>query len=190
MRQTIRSFIAVEIGLDVRSRALQLIKTLRNTPAKVKWIEPQNMHFTVLFLGDVAMPDIAKLCHAVEAAVRPLPAFEIEVRGAGSFPPRGNLRTVWLGVQRGLDEFRILHHALEKALEPFGIRDDNHRFTPHLTLGRVRGVEGNDELSELVQANKDYFAGTMFVDEVTLFSSDLSGGTPVYEPLHTVELNG
>ena len=174
----------------MRKRALDLIKRLSPTSAKVKWVEAENLHFTLQFLGEVAVEQTFRVCQALQPILSALPAFEIEVHGAGAFPSPSSPRIVWLGVKNGHDEMTILHDAIGRALDELGFRDEVRRYRPHLTLGRVRGPQGDGELGHLIQANADFLAGTMFVDEVTIFSSCFTSDGPQYEPLAHIELAG
>lgn len=191
MNRTVRTFVAVEISSEIRTRAAQLMAKLNSTAAKVRWVEPHNLHLTLKFLGDVDLLEIPELCQAVTDAVADLPPFEIEARGAGVFPDLSNPRTVWLGIGRGTDEMVELHAAVERSLTGLGFRRDQRRFRPHLTIGRVRGAgPGNSELAERVAEQADFSGGVASVEEVVVFSSELGREGPTYEMLATAALNG
>lgn len=194
MNRTVRTFVAVEVSPEVRAKAKQLIATLSAaaTGIKVKWSDPQDLHLTMKFLGDVDMLDVPGVCAAVEAAVKDLPPFDFQVQGAGAFPDAQRPRTVWLGVREGSEELGILHDCLEQALSPLGFRREQRRFRPHLTLGRVRSVppEGAVDLAAMLAEHRDYFAGASDVSEVVVFSSELDRAGPKYEVLSTTELKG
>jgi 2'-5' RNA ligase len=191
MPQTLRSFIAAEISPNVRARAARLIKELSATDAKISWVQPQNLHLTLVFLGDVQMLEVPQLCEAMNRAVADLPPFDLEVRGAGAFPNAARPRTIWLGVGRGEEEMIVLHDALQDALADLGYRPEGRRFRPHLTLGRVRQAPRNPgALIELLEERRDYLADVMSVADITLFSSDLTKEGPVYDPLGEAELGG
>lgn len=172
-------------------RAGQLIGRLGSTSAKVKWVEPHNLHLTLKFLGDVDLLEIPELCQAVTDAVAELPPFEIEARGAGAFPDLRHPRTVWLGVGRGTEEMVQLHDIVEQSLAPLGFRQEQRRFRPHLTIGRVRGGgPGIAELAENLAEQADFAGGVSSVEEVVVLSSELSRTGPTYEVLATAPLNG
>ena len=191
MNRTVRTFVAVEISSEIRTRAAQLMARLNTTSAKVRWVEPHNMHLTLKFLGDVDLLEIPELCQAVSDAVANLPPFEIEARGAGVFPDLHSPRTVWLGIGRGTDEMVELHAAVERGLTGLGFRRDQRRFRPHLTLGRVRGTgPGNRDLAERVAEQADFAGGVASVEAVVVFSSELGRDGPTHEALATAMLNG
>ncbi|MCC7083459.1 MAG: RNA 2',3'-cyclic phosphodiesterase [Pirellulales bacterium] len=188
----LRTFIAVEISPEIRSSAHRLIERLRVSQAKVKWIETDNLHFTLKFLGDVAAEKINDVCRAVDAAASPIMPFELIVRGCGAFPSPSRPRTVWLGADEGAEPMELLVQAIEQLLEPLGFPREHRRFTPHLTLGRVREgpATGLHQLTELIAKHGDFDVGSMIVDEVTVFSSTLSRGGSKYEALARIELRG
>ena len=191
MSNMLRTFIAVEIPFEVKDRAHKLIAQLRDTQANVKWVATQHMHWTLKFLGNLDMLDIPPVCEAVKRAVEPLAGFDIEAKGAGAFPDVRRPRTVWIGTGRGSDQMIVLHDAIDFELAKLGYRGENRRFRPHLTIGRVRqSPEGIDELGRLIEQHADFDGGVALVDEVVVFSSELSAGGPTYEPLCHAELKG
>jgi 2'-5' RNA ligase len=191
MARTLRSFIAVELSPNVRARAAQLIKALSAAEAKISWVQPDNLHLTLVFLGDVQLEEVPQICQAMNRAVAELPPFDLEVRGCGAFPDSARPRTVWLGVGRGSEETIALHASLEAALADVGYRPEGRRYRPHLTLGRVRQAPRNSgALIRLLEEHQNYVADVMSVSDITLFSSELTKDGPVYDPLGTAELSG
>ena len=191
MKHTIRTFVAVEISSAVRRRAEELIEQLRGSPADVKWVEAQNLHLTLKFLGDVPSGEIARVCEAVQQGAGEAEPFELEVRGAGAFPNARRPRTLWLGSGDGEEEMVALHGHLEGPLKKLGFRGEHRRFHPHLTIGRVRrGGPGVAQLGQLLQQHADFIAGRVQVSEVVVFSSQLDRTGPTYEPLSRAKLGG
>lgn len=191
MSETLRTFIAVEIPLEVKDKARRVIAALDTTAAKVKWVEPASLHWTLKFLGEVDIVDTPAICEAVARAAEPLAAFDVETFGVGAFPDRQRPRTVWLGMRHGSEAMIELHDAIEFELSKLGYRSENRRFRPHLTIGRVRqSPEGIDELGRLIEQYAEYDGGVSLVDEVVVFSSTLHREGPSYDPLCHVELKG
>ena len=186
----LRTFIAVEAAPPIRKRALELIERLRPTQANVKWVGAAELHWTLKFLGDVTPLELPDLCDALEEAASDVPPFEIGAIGAGAFPEISRPRTVWLGVGEGEAEFVALHDRIKDALAPLGFREEQRRFRPHLTLGRVRrSPEGVDELGQLIADHATFPGGQMTVSELVIFSSRLERHGPVYEALSRVPLS-
>ena len=191
MKNTLRTFAAVEITKPIRARAEELIAALAGTSADVNWVEPHNLHLTLKFLGDVHQRDITDVCRAIARGTAELKPFEVEVRGAGAFPNAARPRTVWLGATAGVEPMIVLHDRVEAELAELGYREEHRRFQTHLTVGRVRGAGmGIAELGKRIQSHADFLAGRMTVDKVTLFASTLTPDGPIYEVLGTESLGG
>lgn len=189
MRQTVRTFTALEISPDIRAAASRLIERLRVAQADVKWESPERFHWTLNFLGEVAWDAIGEVCLAVSRAAARVESFDLVARGAGAFPNVQRPRTVWLGVGEGTAGMVALHDALNEELARLGFRPEGRRFTPHLTIGRVRKSGGGlQELGRLIQQHADFHGGEMIVDEVVVFSSTLDRGGATYSVLGRAEL--
>jgi 2'-5' RNA ligase len=189
MKRTVRTFLAVEIDNAARGRAVELIRALAAAGADAKWVDAQNLHYTLKFLDEVPLTEIPQICEAAGRAAATVAPFELEVRGAGAFPSAGRPKTVWLGAGRGQEQMIALHGALEKVLKKLGFRQDHRRFTPHLTLGRVRsGGPAVAALGELLRQQADFSAGCCQAREVVVFSSQLTPEGPVYDALARAKL--
>ena len=192
MRRSLRTFIAIEVSPEVATGASELIQRLSPAAAPVNWVAPQNLHITLKFLGDLDMLDTIDVCKAVNAAVAHLPPFDYQVSQAGAFPDVQRPRTIWLGIDAADDALQHLHDAVDDALRSLGFRAAARRFQPHLTLGRVKGSDPASftRLADLLDENRDYFAGAGDVSEVVVFSSSLERHGPTYEELSRGELGG
>jgi len=189
MKQTVRTFVAVEINDAIRARAGELIELLRGSGGDVKWVETQNLHLTLKFLGDVPSRNIPRVCDAVAGGAAEVEPFFVEVCGAGAFPTAGRPRTVWLGVGDGLEEMIALHDRIQSPLKKLGFRPEHRRFHPHLTIGRVRrGGPGVADLGQLIKQQADFPAGRLQVSKVTVFSSQLERAGPIYAALSRANL--
>jgi len=155
----------------------------------VRWVADTNLHWTLQFLGDVETLEIPAVCNAVNQAVREMPAFELEVRGAGAFPAADRPRTLWLGAGTGAQSMVALQAGIQRQLDRLGHRGESRRFVPHLTLGRTSGKSPRSLVRELASLS-DYDAGAMIVGEVTVFSSRLQAEGPVYDVLAHAQLAG
>jgi 2'-5' RNA ligase len=179
----IRAFLAVESSSELRARTTILIRELASCPAAVKWVQPENLHLTLKFFGDVKERDVAEISSAAAQAVATLPSFNIECDRLGAFPNDGRPRTVWIGVRRGEEEMVALHDAIDNTLAKLGFARERRRFHPHITVGRVRGGTGLEQLGELIRQRAEYPLASLHVSEVVLMSSELRPAGPVYTAL-------
>ena len=180
----LRTFIAVGIDKTIRGHAVALQEALGRSGADVKWVEPENLHVTLLFLGEVEDRTLPAVCRVVADVAAGLAPFEMIVEGAGCFPSPRRPRTLWVGVGDGRQELVALHDALEPPLLELGCyRREERQYTPHLTLGRVKGDLGAAELAAALARRSDWRGGQVRVREVLVMSSELRSEGPTYTVL-------
>jgi RNA 2',3'-cyclic 3'-phosphodiesterase len=191
MRNTVRTFVAIELPPEIRSRAERLIALLRGTSTRVRWVGSNELHWTLKFLGEVDLNDIPDVCRKVAQAAAGIEPFDVDAHGAGAFPDPLRPRTIWMGVGEGTNEMISLHDAIEAQLATSGFRKEQRRFRPHITLGRARNSdEGLSELAELIRQQADFDGGISTVYEVAVFASHPGPKGPTYEALGHAPLGG
>jgi 2'-5' RNA ligase len=180
----LRTFIAIDLGKELRSRCVALQETLAHAGADVKWVEADNLHVTLLFLGEVNDRTIPDVCRAVALVAGRHEGFTLAVEAAGCFPNPRRPRVVWAGVGVGAAEIVALHDALEPPLMDLGCyRREERQYTPHITLGRVRGEQATEGLATALARKADWQAGTVEVRELLVLSSELTREGPEYTVL-------
>jgi RNA 2',3'-cyclic 3'-phosphodiesterase len=185
----IRTFIAVDLIPVVRNRVVDLQHDLQEAGADVKWVEEENLHVSLLFLGEVDEREVYKVCRAVAEVCAGHDAFVLRVEGVGCFPNPRRPRVAFAGITDGATELTALHAALEPPLMDLGCyRREERAFTPHVTLGRVRGERTSGELGPLLLRRRDWHGGEQPVREVHVFSSELTPKGPVYAVLSRARL--
>ena len=185
-----RTFLAVEISDPVRSKASKLISRLSRDATGVKWVEPDNLHLTLKFFGEISDDDVSKICTAVGDAVSPIRAFDCECVGIGAFPRIEHPRTIWVGLADAQDRMARLQEAIEQSVSDLGFPREKRAFHGHLTLGRVRDSHGMQKLSASLQEQSELSLGTTRVSKVTFFASQLRSPGPTYTPLARLTLRG
>jgi 2'-5' RNA ligase len=186
-----RTFIAIEMDPLVRREAQRQVQKLEATAADVRWVQPQHMHLTIKFLGDVDDLELPEICRAVSQVAQATPPFSLACRGMGAFPNLQRPRTIWMGLADTTGRLAELHRQLEHRLSELGFRAENRQFVPHLTLGRVR--QAGPQLAEVarqLQADADRTWGTSVVDELIVFASQLTPQGPIHTPVCRAELEG
>lgn len=185
-----RTFIAVDALDAVQVAALTAIDLLRGVGHDVNWVGPDNLHWTMQFLGDLSDQDLAEVCLRVPRAVARHEAFELSAEGVGAFPSINKPRTIWLGAGQGADRLAALHASIDDALAPLGFRRESRPFTPHVTLGRVgRTGHAGPEVVERLTTLADFDGGVMEVAEAIVYASDLSRDGPTYTVLARAPLS-
>lgn len=185
----LRTFIGIPVDRTIRDRLVALQKTLAEAEPDVKWVEPENLHLTLLFLGEVEDREINSVCRAASEACANQPPFTMSVTRAGCFGNPRRPRTLWVGIEAGSQEVRSLHDAIEKPLLTLGCyRREERAFTPHLTIGRVRSERPNDALASLLAQNASWEGGQTIVREIHVMSSELGRDGPAYTVLSRARL--
>lgn len=187
-----RLFWAVNLPADVKLKLAELQARMQRKTADVKWVEQQNLHLTVKFLGNAGRDRINEIVRAVESAVADSGLIRLELGGTVFFPHKMQPQVIWVGVRGELDKFRRLHHLVEKSLAGIGFPSENRGFSPHLTLGRVRYPRGAGGLARDLEAMARESAcfGRVDVKTVDLMESELTSRGPVYSVLARVKLAG
>jgi 2'-5' RNA ligase len=189
--ELLRLFVALTIPDDV-TRHLSAIESLlqSGTTAPVKWVSPDEIHLTLKFLGDTESDKVTDIIHVLHETTAGIPRLNLVLNRLGVFPSIRNTQVAWAGLEGDLEELNRLQQVIENGLEGLGIRRENRRFSPHLTLGRVRerATPGErDGFGKLVTGTvmkpKAFIA-----DAVHLIRSRLTGQGPVYTPLNTFQL--
>jgi 2'-5' RNA ligase len=190
--EQIRSFIAVELPQELKLALTRLRDNLKSgSRAPVKWVDPDSVHLTLKFLGNIDSGIIGKITSAMEEAVRGTPPFGIEVSGLGVFPNIRRVQVVWVGLTGEVAKLGQLQQRIETSLIPLGFAVESRSFTPHLTVGRVRDYAAPEERQDLGQI----VTGMAFeaickvnVDAIHLIKSQLTREGPIYSKISTVTL--
>jgi RNA 2',3'-cyclic 3'-phosphodiesterase len=184
----IRTFIAIPLSDEIHQRLAECQTSLKKHHAEVSWVKPENIHLTLLFLGEIHPNLVEKVGQCLEDIIPTQPQFTCEIAGTGVFPNPKRARVLWIGVTQGKEPVIQLQSVIEKSLDKLNIPKEDRAFHPHLTLGRVRSPKNLDiVVDDLLQQSK-MSCGTLSVTQVTLFSSKLSPTGAIYAPLKQIAL--
>jgi 2'-5' RNA ligase len=176
-----RCFIAIDIDETVRGDIAQLQETLQPQAdikrSEAKWVEPENIHLTLKFLGEVRDQDITEVCRIVNDTAAEHAPFAVEVEGVGTFGRPA--RVVWAGVSEA-QELVVLQKDLDERLAEAGWHKDEKKFSAHLTLCRIKSARAGKVLQHAVEGQATKRLGTVFVDSICVYRSDLTSTGPVY----------
>jgi 2'-5' RNA ligase len=175
-----RLFIAVEIPEEIRKKLFSMREKISEEAAKIKWVEENNIHMTLKFLGEVDENKVDGIKEALSSVN--LEPFECSVKGFGVFPNRDYVRVIWAGLEPE-EPFRKLHEEVDISLESLGFGKDS-KFSPHVTIGRVRFVKDKEGLRKSLDALEGAETGGSFeVQGFVLKKSTLTEKGPVYEDM-------
>ncbi len=175
-----RTFVAAEI---TDQGILNSIKSLQsNLRIGARPVELQNMHFTLLFLGEIS-EDMAQIVQNELKNIQ-FDSFDISFEGIGAFPKPKFPRVVWVGVKNGAEELVKLAKNVEEKLSPLGFKSDKE-FKPHITIFRIKNKIG-DITDELAKYSNEKF-GSQRISEIKFKKSILTPNGPIYSDLQEIK---
>jgi 2'-5' RNA ligase len=170
----IRLFVGIELPEAVQERLAGLCGGVPGA----RWVDAENMHLTLRFIGDVE----DGLAEDIDAALLRLraPRFDLMLDGVGFFGKPTAARILWAGVRK-CEPLARLQAKVETAVQSAGLPPEERKFSPHVTLARLKGAP-EIRLQRFVAENADFLAGPLPVERFVLFSSFRSGSGPIYTP--------
>ncbi len=186
----VRTFVALRLPAEVRRAIGELEDRIHVPGVRVKWVEPENFHLTLKFLGDVAGDRLEAVFGAVEKGCEGRRAFEISLEGVGAFPDLKRPRVVWVGVHRGREEVARLASSIDDSLAEAGFAREDRPFKAHATVGRVKDTSlAVRELGENIAAEKLALEGIR-INRVEVMKSQLTRQGPIYTVQREIVLAG
>jgi 2'-5' RNA ligase len=170
----IRLFVGIELPEAVQERLAGLCGGVPGA----RWVDAENMHLTLRFIGDVELGQ----AEDIDAALLRLraPRFDLTLDGVGFFGKPTAARILWAGVRKS-EALARLWAKVETSVQSAGLPPEERKFSPHITLARLKGAP-EIRLQRFVAENADFLAGPLPVERFVLFSSFRSGSGPIYTP--------
>jgi 2'-5' RNA ligase len=170
-----RLFVAIDIPLAIKEKIVKIQEQLLDKEIKAVLVKPENMHLTIIFLGDVdynQIPEIIELLSKIKDD-----SFKIEFEALGGFPSLKNAHTLWLGLKENLALY-YLREKISQQIKKLNLRLDEKEFVPHLTLARLKRPR-NCLGMQFDARGLDGF----WVKEFILYQSELSSDRPKHRPM-------
>ena len=188
----LRSFIAVEVPAEIQNAIARSVASLQKTLPKplVRWVATQNVHLTLKFLGDVSPANLERMAEALKIEADAHGMFTMSVDGLGAFPTSRRARVIWIGLEAP-PSLLALQRGVEAVSVRLGYSTDDRPFSPHLTIGRVgQNVAATDlqKIRSALEGTKVGKLGTVKVDAIHIFKSDLRPGGSVYTHLYSLPM--
>ncbi|MBN2505846.1 MAG: RNA 2',3'-cyclic phosphodiesterase [Verrucomicrobia bacterium] len=188
-----RTFVAINLPERVKAEIARRQRVLAAAPGgqAVRWIGDAQAHLTLRFLGDVPCEATPEIEAALRKAVAGVAPFELRLAGWGCFPGTGRPCVYWIGLEGALEVLGRLQAAVADRTRPWGKLEDR-RFTPHLTVGRVKLDEARraSRLVESLGLDAARPSACWRVEEVALMRSTLRPGGAEHAVLACVPLTG
>lgn len=185
-----RAFLSYDIdNKEFLERIRNVQKQIAATNADLKLVSADILHFTIRFLGEIDETDKSEIISTLRGHVE---EFELDISfvGLGTFPDERRISVVWVGIDRTSQEL-MGRQALEvnRLLESITtLRPvDHEKFSPHVTIARVRSGKNKESLVDFVRKNKDMELGMTRIQNLRLKLSNLTPHGPEYSDLHVFE---
>lgn len=170
-----RLFVSIELPPSITNSLAQLDPHIRG----VRWLEREQMHLTLAFVGSVGAELQESLVEKLQAIS--WKSFFLPLVGLGTFPSKGWPKIVWIGVGTGHPHLFQLHKRVQEAILAAGLEPDLRSFHPHVTLARCRDVSPQT-IRPFLKSHAAFDAGMIHVESFCLNSSQLTPGGSIYTP--------
>ena len=186
----LRTFLAIDLPSALHSAIGQNLRPVKRELPGLSWSKTENLHVNLKFFGETTESQVDQIRHAVEPAISHVSPFELELKGFGVFPDHRSPRVLWIGLGGALDSLSKLAECISRAVVPLGFPLEDRPFRPHLTVARVKRDhrEVGRVLGTLGLLSDSFPCGSILVERVTLFKSDLRQTGPIYTKLWDVSL--
>jgi RNA 2',3'-cyclic 3'-phosphodiesterase len=186
-----RVFIAIDINDKIRKAIADLQKQIA---AKVdvkkgdlKWVEPNNIHLTLKFLGEMSNEQVAEVSEITNTAAQAHQKFTLDIESVGSFGGR-SAKVVWVGAGKGTDALLALQKDLDALLAQAGYPKEEREFSAHLTLCRVNHPIAGVKLGEAIKQFLYLKLGAITADAICVYQSQLTPAGPIYTLLGSFKM--
>ena len=178
-----RLFVALDTSVDTE-KIFSLEKILMRRFTNVKWVEKQNLHLTLKFLGEVSEERIDTISNVLDKISVLANPFEFCYSGISGFPNSFRAKVVFVSTENN-EKLVELMKTVDREFSTLGFKKERN-YIPHLTLGRVRN--GSVNLNHL--DNLHFSKLSVKAKGVILFKSTLTRNGPIYEKVLSFDLHG
>lgn len=188
-----RLFIAADLTQEILQKIDKIIAYFQtqSPPGAIKWVNAHNQHLTIKYIGELKEEKLPRVKALMREALQGYIAPTISVAKLGMFPNPVQPRVIWVGIQSNEDLGKI-HQSLDLALVDTGVPRESRGFHPHLTLGRIRRQVTRDDVKVIGQTFSQFKVdalGSVRIDEIHLYRSQLTPQGPIYSSLYSLPLN-
>lgn len=183
-----RVFIGVKIiAGPVLLKTINSLKTVL-AGEKIKWVDPENIHLTLAFIGETEEERIKILSIMLKQACTGFGEFSFRLCSTGVFKNLRDPRVLWIGIE-GYEKLSELNDLVKTGLNDTGFPVEDRPFKPHVTLGRIKHLKNAESLKSALEMYRDTFIQDVIVEELILYQSVLRPEGPIYKAIETFSLN-
>ena len=185
--KTVRAFIAFEIPRDIVSAIVEACGQLVRVVPSARWVRPEQMHLTLLFLGDLPLSTLAALTLAMRRQLEGISPPRIALGGAGFFPNPRRARAAWIGGEAPGADFVL--DGVNRACIEVGLPGGKQPWSPHLTLARLKKPWPRSAIQDFIKWGEGLKHPPFDAKEAVAFISELHPDGPVYTSFERIVLS-
>ena len=178
-----RTFVAIALTHEIQNYLAGIQETLKKTQADIKWVQPENIHLTLKFLGERKEKKIEQIKEILEETVKDKTCFSLRLSHLGAFPKIDYPRVIWVGIDKGKEEIERIAYELEEQIAKIGIPKEDKPFSSHITIARLKSPLNREKLVGALKRVECAEEKELRVEKITLYKSTLTPKGPIYEVL-------
>ncbi len=186
-----RTFIAIPLPVEIIKK-IEIVQNglMKGIKSVVSWVQPNSIHLTLKFLGEVENSNVSTLTNKLTTVCRDVMPFSLTCGGLGCFPSPQRPKVIWVGITPD-PKLNALVAKIEKSCTELGFSSENRTFNPHLTLGRVKTNLETSDLefirNKILEESRNALS-SVEVSEIYLMKSDLSPRGAIYSVLSKIAI--
>jgi len=156
---------------------------------QIKWVDINNLHFTLKFIGKTKASKFMKLTEILSAICTKHKHFTLNLTGTGYLGSRNHPKVFVLNVNQN-EILQTVSEQIDEGLSELGFTKEERAFRAHLTLGRIKHIQDKQAFYSFLSEHEKTFFQQVRVKEIILFESILNSRGPVYKILQQFPLQG
>lgn len=175
-RESMRLFVCVWVPDVLRKKIKDFQEKMVDLPMKAKFVETDNLHFTVTFLGEISDDKLPDLKNKLDESVKDIDKFNVKIEELKVIPNENYARVIGIKVKDG-----EIANLIKNVTNLIG---GKYYLEQKITLCRIKNIFEREKLQKFIEINKNIKIGEFQVDAVSLAQSKLTRSGPIYKTIH------
>jgi RNA 2',3'-cyclic 3'-phosphodiesterase len=186
----VRLFVALEIPETPRRELRRRLDGLRDRLPRARWVDLENVHLTLLFLGPTPDAGVPALAAKLREAFARCPPLDLRLADGGTFPPARPARVAWVGVEAPAELLTLQEDVTRAAVDTLRFEPEQRPYHPHVTLARCPDPWRREAIDKLRTALTGPIGPPFVADHGVLFESKLSPKGARYQAVEIFPMAG
>jgi RNA 2',3'-cyclic 3'-phosphodiesterase len=186
----VRLFVGIEVAEPPRRELRRRLEGLRDRLPRARWVDVENLHLTLQFLGETSESDVPALSAGLRQAFARCPPLDLRLSAGGTFPPGRPARVAWVGIEGPETLMTLQGDATRAAVETLGFEPEDRPYHPHVTLARCPDPWRREAIEKFRSALTGPIGPPFVADHGVLFESKLSPKGARYRAVEILPLAG